>query len=66
MEEKKETICALKTFSILKGDCLGYPPTVSDNIPLIGRGVSLSSNLEVVVQFLTSLSMLMRCAVAIS
>ena len=23
MEEKKETICALKTFSILKGDCLG-------------------------------------------
>jgi hypothetical protein len=50
MEEKKETICALKTFSILKGDCLGYP-TVSDNIPLIGRGVSLSSNLEVVVQF---------------
>lgn len=51
MEEKKETICALKTFSILKGDCLGYPPTVSDNIPLIGRGLSLSSNLEVVVQF---------------
>ena len=46
MEEKKETICALKTFSILKGDCLGYPPTVSDNIPLIGRGVSLSSNLD--------------------
>lgn len=51
MEEKKETICALKTFSILKGgDFLGYPPTVSDNILLIGRGVSLSSNLEVVVQ----------------
>ena len=27
---------------------------------------ALTSNLEVVVQFLTSLSMLMRCAVAIS
>lgn len=52
MEEKKETICTLKTFSILKREeCLGYPPTVSDNIPLIGRGLSLSSNLEVVVQF---------------
>lgn len=39
MEEKKKTICALKTFSIFKGgDYLGYPPTVSDNIPLTGRG----------------------------
>lgn len=46
MEEKKETICALKTFSILKGDCLGYPPTVSDNIPLIGRGGSYQAILR--------------------
>lgn len=51
MEEKKETICALKTFSILKGGLPWISPTVSDNIPLIGRGLSLSSNLEVVVQF---------------